>query len=842
MVLSFALCATFAFAQTNRVVGQAKIDDNRQKASQSVTASLQNGAAVDYKGSIFTKDDTLALFDFSMAPDAANANYSFGTVATGDMIGGQAATVHAQPFAGATWHRWVGVDSVSLLDEQGMESVYPDLGFVYGNPRYLYSAGNRMDTDYCSSLNGWVMLEMWSTEDGSGSINAYIALNAIPTTDVELFSVRFFQYLYHFAESTYVDYSTDGGATWNTTQINTNIAVNNDSWGYARFTMPSAAAAGSSVLLRIRVQSTYNRGYGYLWMLDDVAVTKNVDDQFTKSDQYWLAGAYQQMPQGLSLPVEWASRIINSGINAQTNSQLKLDNVYQGTATNIHTWNLGTVPSEQDSVYDLSTTASFPTSNAGDNFVTATLISDNLTVAYDTVLYMVNTLGADGSYTWARDNGFLNAQHSFLFGFDTSTYVDDEGTTSHYITENSPYYTNQGHSVYALYETGSTVPTDANGRPWVIRGVEYVVAVDEDVVNSSTPAQIAPAIVRDSSTNDGYVRFLPVSTGISSYTTNPATEYNDPAEMRDFGYYQQSDGYNTVRIDFSTQAELMPNQLYHVGYELLADARFAVAHTPYNTYTQWNEENQRYSYVPFRNNAQLKKYAYNFTYGMSRLAKGSDVLVYNPIDGYTWAGQSVAYYPMIRLLVGPRSSTKSISVTCSFEDDDEELGGVYSADLQGLCGSTLDVVEGASTRIYIIPETEVSVFTLTVDGDEIDVTTLPSEPINDGAYTGYYYEFNNVTADHQVVASFAVGIDDVAARVRMNLQPNPASSNVKLNIQGVTGYVNCALIDMSGRVVRSSRINAETENTINLNGLAKGAYFVRITNNDFTKVERLIVR
>jgi len=82
----------------------------------------------------------------------------------------------------------------------------------------------------------------------------------------------------------------------------------------------------------------------------------------------------------------------------------------------------------------------------------------------------------------------------------------------------------------------------------------------------------------------------------------------------------------------------------------------------------------------------------------------------------------------------------------------------------------------------------------------------------------------------------------VAARVKMNLQPNPASSNVKLNIAGVTGYVNCSLIDMSGRVVRTDRINAETENTINLNGLAKGAYFVRITNNDFTKVERLIVR
>ena len=54
--------------------------------------------------------------------------------------------------------------------------------------------------------------------------------------------------------------------------------------------------------------------------------------------------------------------------------------------------------------------------------------------------------------------------------------------------------------------------------------------------------------------------------------------------------------------------------------------------------------------------------------------------------------------------------------------------------------------------------------------------------------------------------------------------------------------VNCALIDMSGRVVYSQNINAETAQVINLDGLAKGAYFVRITNDKFSKIEKLIVR
>lgn len=855
MVLSFALCATFAFAQTNRTLDRAKLGDNAKMAPQGVKASALNNASVSYKGSIFAKDDTLALFDFSMPVTDASADYSFGTLTASDVINGRAEVAHTQPYAGSTWHRWYGIDSTQLQNPgvQDVNTVYPAYGFIYGGyhigaaSNYIHSAGYRLDTGYCSSLNGWVMLDVWGgAEAGSGPINAYIAFDPVPTTDAQMISIRFFEFYYHFYDSTFVDYSVDNGTTWNSIRIHTNVSVNDDSWGYVRFSLPAAAAAGDNVMLRIRFKSDYSRAYGYYWMLDDVAVTKNRPNVMSTFDQAWLAGAYPQLPQGMELPVEWASQVINAGYVDQTNTAFTLNHVYGGTASAVDTYNVGTVQSEVDSVFDFVSTASFPTQSLGDNFITMTLSTDSIIVPYDTILYVVNDI-EDGSYTWARDNGILNPGHAFLYGFDTSTY-ENEGETYHYVTEETPYYTNQGHSVYTLYETGSTIPVDDNQEPWVIRGIEYVVAVDEDIVNSSLPAIIAPTIVRDShytENGNSYVRFLTVPTGVTSYTTDPANEYNDPVEMRDFGFYQSTDGYNTVRIDFAVQTPLMPNQQYHVGYELMEDARFAVAHTAFNTYAQWDEENQRYTYSAFRNNPLYKKYANNFTYNSSRLAKGSDALVYTPGMNFTWAGYNVGYFPMIRLLVGPRSVTNNIAVNCSFEDDDDELGGVYSAEVTGLCGDTLSVVQGSSTHIFIIPESDFSTFTLTVDGVEIDITTLETENFNtSGGATliGYKYEFNNVNDDHVVDVFFEVGIDDVASRVKMNLQPNPASSNVKLNIEGVTGYVNCSLIDMSGRTVRSSRINAETENTINLNGLAKGAYFVRITNNDFTKVERLIVR
>ena len=112
----------------------------------------------------------------------------------------------------------------------------------------------------------------------------------------------------------------------------------------------------------------------------------------------------------------------------------------------------------------------------------------------------------------------------------------------------------------------------------------------------------------------------------------------------------------------------------------------------------------------------------------------------------------------------------------------------------------------------------------------------------------YQYSFANIQGNHEIRFAFEQdttphgGFDPVAAGVYMNLQPNPATSQVNLNIVGVTGMVNCMLIDMSGRVVYNQDINAETTQTINLNSLAKGAYFVRITNDKFSKVEKLIVR
>ena len=120
-------------------------------------------------------------------------------------------------------------------------------------------------------------------------------------------------------------------------------------------------------------------------------------------------------------------------------------------------------------------------------------------------------------------------------------------------------------------------------------------------------------------------------------------------------------------------------------------------------------------------------------------------------------------------------------------------------------------------------------------------------PLLERNFWTYTFESDDTTA-HTIsitteYAEWAFNdIDPVAANVTMLLAPNPATSQVAMTLKGVTGMVNCNIIDMSGRVVYNNVLNAERSNSIDLSNVPAGAYFVRISNDSFVKVEKLIVR
>ena len=81
------------------------------------------------------------------------------------------------------------------------------------------------------------------------------------------------------------------------------------------------------------------------------------------------------------------------------------------------------------------------------------------------------------------------------------------------------------------------------------------------------------------------------------------------------------------------------------------------------------------------------------------------------------------------------------------------------------------------------------------------------------------------------------GIDDINSSL-INLYPNPANTTV--TVDGIQGEAIVTIVDMNGRTVFSEK--AVSKLTIDLGGMAQGAYFVRITGENTTAIRKLIVK
>ena len=105
----------------------------------------------------------------------------------------------------------------------------------------------------------------------------------------------------------------------------------------------------------------------------------------------------------------------------------------------------------------------------------------------------------------------------------------------------------------------------------------------------------------------------------------------------------------------------------------------------------------------------------------------------------------------------------------------------------------------------------------------------------DGNYSAY------VTANFRTLGG--EGIEDVDG-INCRIFPNPATSSTTISVTGVNGMVRIAVVDMNGRTVATETLecSADCEKTMEVDKLAQGAYFVRITAENTNMVRKLIVR
>jgi len=87
------------------------------------------------------------------------------------------------------------------------------------------------------------------------------------------------------------------------------------------------------------------------------------------------------------------------------------------------------------------------------------------------------------------------------------------------------------------------------------------------------------------------------------------------------------------------------------------------------------------------------------------------------------------------------------------------------------------------------------------------------------------------------------GIDN-ASSASCAIYPNPTSNATTISVSGVNGRVKIEVVDMNGRTLTSETMECSSDcaKTIDVDGLAQGAYFVRITSDNLNMVRKLIVR
>ena len=136
-------------------------------------------------------------------------------------------------------------------------------------------------------------------------------------------------------------------------------------------------------------------------------------------------------------------------------------------------------------------------------------------------------------------------------------------------------------------------------------------------------------------------------------------------------------------------------------------------------------------------------------------------------------------------------------------------------------------------------------------GTEVNSTT--NSYVVTGLSNGITYDFyvkavcgSDWTSENWVGISATtsnIGIDEFGD-VLCTIHPNPASSAATISVSGVNGMIRIAVVDMNGRTVATEMLecSADCEKTMEVDKLAKGAYFVRISADNTNMVRKLIVR
>ncbi len=107
----------------------------------------------------------------------------------------------------------------------------------------------------------------------------------------------------------------------------------------------------------------------------------------------------------------------------------------------------------------------------------------------------------------------------------------------------------------------------------------------------------------------------------------------------------------------------------------------------------------------------------------------------------------------------------------------------------------------------------------------------------------YYYRLRQVDVDNRPTISVIRQAKIKEGDVVITVSPNPAKDIVKLFIAGVSGKATVTMFNVEGQRVRSwNALNVASLQTLNVSGLAKGTYVIKVDVSGKTYNEKIVIQ
>ena len=288
---------------------------------------------------------------------------------------------------------------------------------------------------FTSVANGYALID----SDGAGATETQnakiVTANSIDLTGQPLVVLVFQQTHRRYAESTFVVYSTDGGAVWQEIEVNVGMATSTNSTNPQTVQVNMSAYLGNQA--NVKIGFKYTGQYDWFWAVDDVKLMTPDDYDLSMNAGYWGSTGfwgvrlpYYQIPTAQLAPIDISGVISNLGALNQT------DIVFTAALAS-GAWSGSSAPSTI--VAGASDTLSLPTA---------------LTPPAVAMTHVINFSTTSGAVDAAPANNSLPAAATLVI--NTSIYARDKDNMT-----NGSYNQGLGFEVGNIFDIYTTAPLSA---------------------------------------------------------------------------------------------------------------------------------------------------------------------------------------------------------------------------------------------------------------------------------------------------------------------------------------------------------------------------------------------